>query len=393
MGTLRGPRAPWGGKWGAFSAPFPIRKSLPDSRRTGAAAPRTLRAMLFDLPDHETLYRALLDRDPSYDGHVFVGVTSTGVFCRLSCAARKPLMENTRFFDSVAGCFEAGFRPCLRCRPLDPLGQREPLVSALLQALEGDPEHVWSEDDLIRRGYDPSTVRRSFKRHLGLTFLDMARLRRAGRGMARIAAGDSVVDAQLAAGYGSGSGFREAIHRLLGDCPAELRGREWLKADWIESPIGSLLAVADERSLHLLEFVDRTALPTELKRLRVATRSTIAFGRTAAIDRIEAELGQYFAGKACRFETPLTLHGSVFTRLVWDALMAIPPGTTRSYAQIAADAGRHTAVRAVARANGANQIAIVIPCHRVIGADGSLTGYGGGLWRKDWLLRHERRFV
>mgnify|MGYP001108929380 CR=1 FL=1 len=349
--------------------------------------------MLFDLPDHETLYRALLDRDPSYDGHVFVGVTSTGVFCRLTCPARKPLMENTRFFDSVAACFEAGFRPCLRCRPLDPVGEREPMVSALLRHLENEPERVWSEEDLVRLGYDPSTVRRGFKRHLGLTFLDMARLRRAGRGMDRLVAGASVVDSQQAAGYASGSGFRDAIVRLLGDCPADLRGRELLKADWIETPIGSMLAVADAHALHLLEFFDRTALPTELKRLRIATRSTITFGRTSVIDRIDAELRDYFAGTRHVFETPLGLHGSVFTRRVWDELMAIAPGTTRSYAQIAASAGRHTAVRAVARANGANQLAIVIPCHRVIGADGSLTGYGGGLWRKDWLLRHERKFA
>ncbi len=347
--------------------------------------------MLFDLPDHETLYRALLDRDPAYDGHAFVGVTSTGVFCRLTCPARKPKFENTRFFDSVAGCFEAGFRPCLRCRPLDPIGQREPMVSALLRLLEDEPERVWSEDDLLRLGYDPSTVRRAFKRHLGLTFLDMARLRRTARGMDRLAAGASVIDAQQAAGYDSGSGFREAIVRLLGDCPVELRGREWLKAEWIDTPIGSMLAVADDHALHLLEFFDRTALPNELKRLRQATRSAITFGRTPIIERIDAELRRYFAGEGTTFDTPLAAHGSPFTRTVWDALMAIPPGTTRSYAEIAVAAGRPTATRAVARANGANQIAIVIPCHRVIGSDGSLTGYGGGLWRKDWLLRHERK--
>ena len=152
-----------------------------------------------------------------------------------------------------------------------------------------------------------------------------------------------------------------------------------------------MLAVADDHALHLLEFFDRTALPTELKRLRQATRSAIGFGRTPIIERIEAELRAYFAGESTHFDTPLATHGSPFTRIVWDALMAIPAGSTRSYAEIAMAAGRPTATRAVARANGANQIAIVIPCHRVIGSDGSLTGYGGGLWRKDWLLRHERK--
>src|ERR1700750_1657330 len=111
--------------------------------------------MLFDLPDHETLYRALLERDPAFDGHVFVGVTSTGVFCRLTCPARKPKLEHTRSFDSVAGCFEAGFRPCLRCRPLDPIGQREPMVSALLQRLEAEPGGGWSQDRLGALGYTP----------------------------------------------------------------------------------------------------------------------------------------------------------------------------------------------------------------------------------------------
>jgi AraC family transcriptional regulator of adaptative response/methylated-DNA-[protein]-cysteine methyltransferase len=349
--------------------------------------------MLFDLPDRDTLYRALLERDSAYDGHVFVGVTSTGVFCRLTCPARKPLLENTRFYDSVPACFEAGFRPCLRCRPLDPVGQREPIVSALLRRLEDEPERIWAEGDLVELGYDPSTVRRAFKRHLGLTFLDMARLRRAGRGMDRLATRASVIDAQQAAGYGSGSGFREAIVRLLGEVPVALRGRELLRADWIESPIGTMLAVADAHALHLLEFFDRTALPTELKKLREATRSSITFGRTPVIDRIEAELRDYFEGRRLAFDTPLARHGSAFTKAVWDALVAIPPGSTRSYGDIAHAAGRHTAVRAVARANGANQLAIVIPCHRVIGADGSLTGYGGGLWRKDWLLRHERKVV
>ncbi|GAA0910231.1 trifunctional transcriptional activator/DNA repair protein Ada/methylated-DNA--[protein]-cysteine S-methyltransferase [Rothia nasimurium] len=349
--------------------------------------------MLFDLPDHDTLYRALLDRDPAYDGHVFVGVTSTGVFCRLSCPARKPNIGNTQFYDSVAACFEAGFRPCLRCRPLDPMGEREPMVRALLARLEDDPERIWSEDDLVTLGYDPSTVRRTFKRQLGLTFLDMARLRRTGLGMDKLATGAPVIEAQQSAGFESGSGFRDAVARLLEDTPLHLRGRDLLKADWVETPIGPMLAVADPTALHLLEFVDRTALPSELKKLREATRSAVAFGRNAVIERIERELGEYFAGTRTRFETPLAMHGSAFTRTVWDELMAIPVGTTRSYSQIATSAGRHTAVRAVARANGANQIAIVIPCHRVIGADGSLTGYGGGLWRKDWLLRHERKLA
>lgn len=349
--------------------------------------------MLLSLPNPDTLYAALLARDPAYDGHAFVGVTTTGIFCRLTCPARKPKFENTRFFDSIPACLDAGFRPCLRCRPLDRAREREPLVATLMEWLDEDPGRAWSDHDLMAMSLDPSTVRRAFKRHFGMTFLDLARLRRTGRGLGQLAGGNAVIEAQIEAGFDSGSGFRDAVARLIGDCPAALKGRELLRADWIETPIGPMLAVGDHYALHLLEFFDRKALSAELIRLRTTTRSSITFGRSPPIDRIEMELQNYFDGQSTRFTTPLALHGSSFTRKAWDVLQAIPLGVTQSYAQIASAMGRSAAVRAVARANGANQIAIVIPCHRVIGSDGALTGYGGKLWRKRWLIEHERRLA
>ncbi|HEC14837.1 MAG TPA: methylphosphotriester-DNA--protein-cysteine methyltransferase family protein, partial [Rhodospirillales bacterium] len=131
--------------------------------------------MLFRLPDHDKLYAALLARDPSYDGRAYVGVSSTGVFCRLTCPARKPKPENCRFFETVSGCLEAGFRPCKRCRPLGPEAETDKTVQTLLSALESNPAHRWSETDITQLGYDLSTVRRSFKKHFGMTFLEMAR--------------------------------------------------------------------------------------------------------------------------------------------------------------------------------------------------------------------------
>lgn len=240
---------------------------------------------------------------------------------------------------------------------------------------------------------DPSTVRRAFKRHLGMTFLDLARLRLLGRAMDHLAAGRPVIEAQLEAGYQSDSGFRSAIVQFVGDCPARLKGQEMLKADWIETPIGTMLAVADPRALHILEFFDRKALPAELARLRDRTQSSISFGRLAPINQIEGELRAYFDGQSASFSTVLARPGSAFTQQVWQELMTIPPGVTRSYAELATALGRPTAVRAVARANGANQVAIVIPCHRVVGSDGALTGYGGGLWRKRWLIEHEGKMA
>ena len=341
----------------------------------------------------ETLYTALVARDPAFDGHAYVGVKTTRVFCRLTCAARKPRFENTEFFESIPACLDAGFRPCLRCRPLDQMRTREPLVALLLDRIEHEPCRSWSEEDLVAMRLDPSTVRRAFKRHLGMTFLDLARLRLLGRAMDHLAAGRPVIEAQLEAGYESDSGFRSAIVQFVGDCPARLKGQELLKADWIETPIGTMLAVADPRALHILEFFDRKALPAELARLRDRTQSSISFGRLAPINQIEGELRAYFDGQSASFSTVLARPGAAFTQQVWQELMTIPPGVTRSYAELATALGRPTAVKAVARANGANQVAIVIPCHRVVGSDGALTGYGGGLWRKRWLIEHEGKMA
>jgi len=213
----------------------------------------------------------------------------------------------------------------------------------LLDRLEREPGRSWCEGDLAAMQLDPSTVRRAFKRHLGMTFPDLARLRCLGRGMDRLAAGDAVIEAQLDAGYESDSGFRGSVAHLIGDCPARLRGRELLRADWIETPIGAMLAVADPHALHLLEFFDRKALPAELSRLRERTRSSISFGRAAPIIQIEAELRAYFDARSATFSTVLACPGSAFTRRVWQELMAIPPGVTRSYAELATAIGRPSA--------------------------------------------------
>lgn len=348
--------------------------------------------MLFDLPDRDELYRALLARDDRYDGRAFVGVTSTGVFCRLSCPARKPKPENCRFFDTAAACVAAGFRPCLRCHPVTAMIADDPVVTKLLTWLEERPGRRWSEADIENAGLDPSTVRRSFKRRFGITFLEMARQRRMQRAVEKLDGCGRVIDAQLDAGFSSPSAFREAFARLLGQSPGTLPKDAPLRAAWISTQLGPMIAIADARRLHLLEFVERRALAREVQNLRAATPGGIAIGRYAPIDRTEEELGRYFAGVDARFSVPLAPSRSPFATSVRAALRAIPPGETRSYGEIAAAIGRPEAVRAVARANGENQIAIIVPCHRVIGADGSLTGYGGGLWRKHRLIDIERTF-
>ncbi|SFJ02162.1 methylated-DNA--[protein]-cysteine S-methyltransferase [Albimonas pacifica] len=159
-------------------------------------------------------------------------------------------------------------------------------------------------------------------------------------------------------------------------------------AAWIESPLGPLLAVADDQALRLLEFPERAVLTAEFRRLRAAL-GPVREGRSAMLERAAATVEAFFADPAAPVDLPLAPLGTAFQLSVWAALREIPSGATRSYAQVAARIGRPTATRAVAAANGANPIAVLIPCHRVIGADGTLTGYGGGLWRKRALLAHE----
>ncbi len=347
--------------------------------------------MLFDLPDPYTLYAALLARNECFDGQVFVCVSSTGVFCRLTCPARKPKRENCTFYPTIGECVEAGFRPCKRCHPLQAAALADPTIAALLHALDTRPDLRWSEDHVIKLGYEPSTVRRSFRRHFGLTFLEMARQRRLREGFETLAIGGKVVTAQHEASFASASAFRDAFARLLGQPPSELGSDKLLRATWIPTPLGDMIAVSSRSHLHLLEFVDRKGLPGELKKLQQASKEGIGIGSMPPSEQAAAELIDYFAARSDRFSTPLAVPASPFTQRVWDALREIPAGETRSYSEIARQIGRPSAIRAVARANGANQIALMIPCHRVIGADGSLTGYGGGLWRKQRLIEIERQ--
>ena len=346
--------------------------------------------MLFDLPDHQTLYAALLARDARFDGQAYVCVTSTGIFCRLTCPARKPKPENCTFFATIGECIEAGYRPCKRCHPLQAAALADPTIAALLHALDERPDLRWSESHIEQLGYDLSTVRRSFKRQFGMTFLEMARQRRLREGFETLAAGGKVITAQHEASFESASAFRTAFARLLGCAPGDLRPDRRLRASWIPTPLGDMIAVSSRSHLHLLEFVGRKALPAELRRMQAAAKEAIGIGAMPPSEQAAAELADYFAARTDRFETPHALAGSAFTRQVWEALREIPAGETRSYSDIARRIGRPAATRAVARANGANQIAVMIPCHRVIGADGSLTGYGGGLWRKQRLIEIER---
>jgi AraC family transcriptional regulator of adaptative response/methylated-DNA-[protein]-cysteine methyltransferase len=347
---------------------------------------------MFDLPDSRILYQALLDRDPRYEGRAWVGVTSTGVFCRLTCSARKPKFENCQFYGSIAECLDAGFRACKRCGPLAEAAGDDPTVQHLLRVLDQQPHKRWSEADIIGFGYDPSNVRRIFKRQFGLTFLELARLRRLKEGFTTLRSGETVLAAQIESGFESPSAFRTAFAALIGVAPGAFRKEALLQADWIETPLGSMVAISCQHRLHLLEFVDRKALAVEVRRLLERQPGGLGIGATEPTEQVRMELKAFFSGVSSTFETPCAFHGTAFEREVWSVLQQIPAGQTRSYSDLAATLGRPSSTRAVARANGKNQLAIIVPCHRILAANGDLTGYGGGLWRKRKLITLETSY-
>ncbi|MBI4861788.1 MAG: bifunctional transcriptional activator/DNA repair protein Ada [Candidatus Riflebacteria bacterium] len=344
------------------------------------------------LPPIHTMYRALCDRDSSFEGVFYAGVRTTGIFCRPTCPARKPRSDNVEYFPSSRDALHAGYRPCGRCRPLEKNVRPPALLRRLCEMIEESPTRI-TDLDLERSGVDPSTARRQFLRHYGMTFQAYQRARRMGLALHEVRGGSAVIDSQLDSGFESASGFWQAFKKVFGVPPVRAGLIDCLQARWIDTPLGAMLAVADAAGLHLLEFVDRRGLEREVASLRKRTGWAIVPGNNAHLERIREELDRYFEGVDTTFTVPLVLHGSPFQVRVWELLRTIRPGETWSYARLAREAGRPSAVRAVGHANGHNRLALVVRCHRVIRADGSLCGYGGGIWRKRWLLDHERRVV
>lgn len=344
------------------------------------------------LPSPAVMYRALVARDPSFEGIFWVGVRTTGIICRPTCPARKPRRENVEFFGALRDGLSAGFRPCLRCRP-ELLPDSTPgWADQLMARLHAEPTGRLSDADLRALGLDPVRVRRWFRRTHGTTFHGYQRALRLGRAMHHLQQGKSVLTTTYATAYESPTGFRDAFEELFGLLPSGARdsGVAPLVARRLTTQLGAMLAIAAADGLCLLEFADRPMLETQLTRVRQRFSAPIIGGAHPLLDQVEAELAEYFAGTRRQFTLPLKLAGTPFQQQAWQALLAIPYGETLSYGEQAARIGRPEARRAIGRANGDNRMAIIIPCHRVVRADGSLCGYGGGLWRKQRLLELER---
>ena len=341
------------------------------------------------LPDDETLYAALVNKDGDFEGVFVVGVRTTGIFCRPTCTARKPKRENVEFFASVHDALLHGYRPCKVCTPLEHQGAAPDWLKPLLAEISDDPLIRLKDGDLRTRGLEPSRVRYWFKKQHGMTFQAYLRALRIAQAFGRIKHGERVTGTAFESGYESLSGFADQFKKTAGFAPGKSREGQLIATTRMLTPLGPMLAGATDDGICLLEFVDRRMLETQLQRLGKRLNAECVPGFSKHFDRLNDQLTEYFSGKRREFDVPLLLPGTPFQKRVWAGLRAIPYGSTRSYREQAEMIGLPHAVRAVAKANGDNRIAIIIPCHRVIGADGELVGYGGGLWRKRYLLNLE----
>lgn len=337
-------------------------------------------------------WSAVLRRDRALDGAFVFAVSTTGIYCRPSCPARRPLRRHVSFYATSTEAERAGYRACLRCRPTvvpDPAQAWTDLVRRLLDAAAhaGDPAPTLSA--LAREvGVSASHLQRTFKARVGLSPAEYARAARVAR-FRRAARSGGVLDAAFAAGYGSSRALYDDARRL-GLTPAAYRrgGRGVHIAYTIVAGLGGhVLVAASARG------VVRVDLGSSKRGLATALARDLPSAEIVRDDRGLAPLARVVlrAARGAPVEVPLDLRGTALQLRVWRALRAVPSGETRSYGELARDAGAPRAVRAVARACGANPVAVLVPCHRAVAKDGALTGYRWGLERKAALLAAERR--
>lgn len=339
----------------------------------------------------DRMYEALLAKDQQFEGIFFVGVKTTGIFCRPSCTARKPKRTNVEFFPDTQAAILHGYRPCKVCHPLEEKDGTPDYIEQLLEELRQHPDVRIKDWHLRERGLDPNRVRRWFNKTHGMTFQAYQRCLRINHAFGNIRRGENIPQAAFGSGYDSLSGFNESFRKTIGIVPSKANQKNIIHITRLTTPLGPMLAGANDEGICLLEFADRRMLETQFGRLQKRLKASLLPGEHPHFEVLSDQLQTYFKGELKEFDLPLQLVGTDFQQKVWKELMTIPMGETRSYLSQAQHIGQPKAVRAVARANGDNAIAIIVPCHRVIGSNGNLTGYGGGIWRKAWLLEHEEK--
>jgi AraC family transcriptional regulator of adaptative response/methylated-DNA-[protein]-cysteine methyltransferase len=343
-------------------------------------------------PNDDDCWNAVVTRDPAHDGEFVFAVSSTGVYCRPSCAARRPRRENVRFFLRPDEAEQAGYRACLRCRPKSLTGNRQSdIVKAVCRYIE---QHLDEPLTLQRLGKEfqqsPFHLQRRFKAVLGITpreYADSCRLRLLKRSLQ---AGDNVTRAMYDAGYGSSSRLYERTASQLGMTPDKYRRgavAAAIRYTCADSPIGRMLIASTDSGICAIQFAgsDSELLEGLKREFPFATRKP----DTTGLKSWAAALVRQMRGSAPADSLPLDIRATAFQRRVWTYLQSIPFGKTRSYSQVAKAIGEPAACRAVARACATNPVAVAIPCHRIVREDGSMGGYRWGVDRKKTLLEME----
>jgi AraC family transcriptional regulator of adaptative response/methylated-DNA-[protein]-cysteine methyltransferase len=345
----------------------------------------------------DVYWRATLARDPAADRMFVYAVRSTGIYCRPSCASRKPGRNKVLFFRAPEAAERAGFRPCRRCRPRE-AAQADPRLDVVRQACHYLDEHRddrLSLADLGRRvGASPHRLLRTFKQIVGITPREYAEARRLDRLKGRLREGDSVTRALYDAGYGSSSRLYERAQDRLGMTPGIYRrGGQGMRIEYAiaDCALGRLLVAATDRGVCAVYFGDGDrALEAALS--REYPSAEIRRGENGAARWIGAIL-RHLEGKQPHLDLPTDVKATAFQQRVWQQLRAIPYGETRTYREIAEHIGAPRAARAVGRACATNPVSVVVPCHRAVREDGGLGGYRWGINRKERLLAHERAMV
>ena len=344
--------------------------------------------------DEEAYWNAVQTRDARFNSIFVYSVRSTGVYCKPSCPSRRPRREQVEFFASSKDAESGGFRACLRCKPqrTDDYDPQLEMVKRACRLIEDQAEGALSLADLSAQlNISPYHLQRTFKKVMGVTPRGYATAQRMSQFKSRIKEGETVTDAMYNAGYGSSSRLYEKANSELGMTPAVYhRGGAGMLISYavVGCALGHLLVARTERGLCSVRLGDDEK---ELEAVLFAEFPTAEIRRdeTALNQSVEALL-RYLDGQQASSDLPLDVKATAFQRRVWEELRRIPYGSTNSYSDIARKIGQPTAVRAVARACAANPVALVIPCHRVIREDGSLSGYRWGLERKQKLLAQEQ---
>ncbi|MBI3843934.1 MAG: bifunctional DNA-binding transcriptional regulator/O6-methylguanine-DNA methyltransferase Ada [Planctomycetes bacterium] len=339
-------------------------------------------------------WAAVVARDARFDGRFVTAVKTTGIYCRPSCTARRPLRANVSFYASPDAAERAGFRACLRCKPRDP--KRDESADKVRRAcafIDAHDDGRPSLDAIAKHvGSSPFHLQRLFRATLGVTPRQYADAKRVQRLKGELRNGHAVTSALYTAGYGSSSRLYERAHAQLGMTPATYgRGGKGAQIRFAtsRSPLGRLLVAATERGVCAVMLGNDDA--TLARQLRCEYPAAIVSRDRVALDCWVRSIVEHLEGRMHALDLPIDVRATAFQRRVWEALRAIPYGQTRSYSEVAREIGRPKATRAVARACATNPVAIVVPCHRVIRSTGALGGYAGGVERKRAILARERR--